>query len=176
MRYITGKLSKLVKSNIYEQYPSKSFLFLRKNHLWIGAIHQDHFTCSADPSHMIFVRILVAFSSCYVVLTELIFYYFVKCKCMSISDVNDTFFFAMKLNIIVLTCWDSLFIIVVFSSLKIENRLNKQVQKVVETKYGFVQLITVFCVLQDVIMWILIWISIVYLSLILMRLKYCLAF
>ena len=44
---------------------------------------QSHCTYSTGPINKIFVRILFAFSSCYVIFTEWTFYYFVMCKCMS---------------------------------------------------------------------------------------------
>ena len=67
-------------------------------------------TPSAGPSIKIFVRILFPFNSCYIILIEWTFYYFVMRKCISIAvcvngTLKFTFYLVMRLNItIVLSC------------------------------------------------------------------------
>ena len=66
-----------------------------------------HGTCSTDPIGKIFVIILFAFNSSYVILIEWTFYYFVMCKCISTtvcvkSIVQFTFFFVMRFDCIIL--------------------------------------------------------------------------
>ena len=83
------------------------------NLTWIRASHQHHCTYSTCPSNKIFVRLLFAFKSCYVIRIEWTFYYFVMCQCMSITirvngTVQFTFFLVMKLNITIATSCDYL--------------------------------------------------------------------
>ena len=88
------------------------------------------------------------------------FYYLVMCKCMSTTvrvngTVQFTFFLVMRLNITIVTSCDSLIVILVtliFSSLKLENELKKDVRNVARIKYGFVEIVVIlFLLIQDVI-------------------------
>ena len=88
------------------------------------------------------------------------FYYLVMCKCMSTTvrvngTVQFTFFLVMRLNITIFTSCDSLIVILVtliFSSLKLENELKKDVRNVARIKYGFVEIVVIlFLLIQDVI-------------------------
>ena len=61
-----------------------------------------------------------------------------------------TFFFVMRLNITIVTSYDSLIVILVifilvtqFLSLKLENGLKKDVRNVAGIKYGFVKLVVI---------------------------------
>ena len=79
-------------------------------------LHQHHCTYLTGPSNKIFVRILLAFNSCYVILIEWTFYYFVMCKCMSTTvyvngTVQFTFLLVMRLNTVIVTSCDSLIVI-----------------------------------------------------------------
>ena len=76
-------------------------------------LHRHYCNYSTGPSNKIFVRILFAFNSCYVILTKWTFYYFVKCKRMDTTvrvngTVQFTFFLVMRLDITVVTSCDSL--------------------------------------------------------------------
>ena len=91
------------------------------------------------------------FNSCYVILIEWTFYYFVMCNCMSLTDcVNDnvqfTFFLVMRLNITIAKSCDSFIVILCtlfFSSLKLENGLRKHVRNNAEIKYNFIKLVVI---------------------------------
>ena len=71
----------------------------------------NHCTYSTGPSNKIFVKILFAFSSCYV-LIEWTFYYFATTVHVK-GTVQFTFFFVMRLNIAIPTSCDSLIVIIV---------------------------------------------------------------
>ena len=58
------------------------------------------------------------------------------------GSIQFTFFLVIRLNITTVTSCDWLMII--FFSLKLENRLWKHVQNVPEIKYGFVKLVVIF--------------------------------
>ena len=93
---------------------------MKENHLWIGTSHRHQCTYSTDRSNKIFVRIsfLFIFNSCFVILIERTFYYFVNCKHMSTTLRNNgivqfTFFLFMRVNMAIVASYDSLIVILV---------------------------------------------------------------
>ena len=71
-------------------------------------------------SNKIFVRILFALNSCYVLLVEWIFYYFVMCKCMRTTvcingTVQHISFLVMRLSITITTSCDPGVVIVILA-------------------------------------------------------------
>ena len=70
--------------------------------------------------------------------------------------VQFTMFLIMRLNITIGTSCDSLIVIlVIFSSLKLENGLKKHIRNVARINYGFAELVVIILTrykIQDVIM------------------------
>ena len=103
---------------------------------WNITLHRHNCNYSTNSSNKIFVRISFAFNSCYVILIQCSFYYFVMCKCMNtIFRVNGTvqfpFFLVMVLNITTVASCNSW------------NGLKKHVRNVADIKYGIVKSVAI---------------------------------
>ena len=94
------------------------------------------------------------FTSCYIILMEWTFYYFIICMWMSATvHINGTaqftFFLVMRLTITIVKSCDFLILILVpnFSSLNLENGLKKHLRNVAEIKFRSVKLVVTFFIL-----------------------------
>ena len=94
-------------------------------------------------SNKIFVRILFAFNSCYVILIEWTFYCFVMSTTVCVnSNVQITFFLVIRLNKLSFAYCNTCNLL--FSPLKFQNGLKNHVRNISEITYGFVKLVVIF--------------------------------
>ena len=72
------------------------YLLIMKDHLfWIRTLYQHNFPYFTGPGFKVFVRIFFVFSSCYIILIESTFYYFVIYNCFTVTICSNG----------ILTCW-----------------------------------------------------------------------